>query len=168
MATFFIFGSLWFWLLSVIAVVFVMYHVENDDEGSSVIATVGLIAFLLLCYFMGNDASFKNFFMYAKENPGIVLSGIILYFVLGTVWSFVKWYIYIKKEKARKGSSFDVNHYKLGDYDNSSKILSWMSYWPLSLIWNFIDQPIKRTFKWIMLSMEKRYDAIVKNIANEK
>jgi hypothetical protein len=117
---------------------------------------------------MGNDASFKNFFMYAKENPGIVLSGIILYFVLGTVWSFVKWYIYIKKEKARKGSSFDVNHYKLGDYDNSSKILSWMSYWPLSLIWNFIDQPIKRTFKWIMLSMEKRYDAIVKNIANEK
>lgn len=43
-----------------------------------------------------------------------------------------------------------------------------MSYWPFSLVWNFIDQPIKRTFKWIMLSMEKRYDAIVKNIANEK
>ncbi len=33
--------------------------------------------------------------------------------------------------------------------DHKAQILGWMIYWPWSLIWTLINDPVKRAFKWI-------------------
>jgi len=33
--------------------------------------------------------------------------------------------------------------------DHKGQILGWMTYWPWSLAWTLLDDPVKRAFKWI-------------------
>jgi len=38
--------------------------------------------------------------------------------------------------------------------DNKARIMRWMMFWPWSLVWTLINDPIKKLFKWIYRSIQ--------------
>lgn len=47
--------------------------------------------------------------------------------------------------------------------DNKALIVSWISYWPLSLIGTLLNNPFRRFFEWIYESVSGFYDKITAN-----
>jgi hypothetical protein len=170
METFFAFGTLWFWVLATIFLIYLIFCIEGDEDYGGTGATVGLAIFLGLLYFMGNKSGFHGFFDYAKDHPGVVIGCIASYFVLGTVWSIVKWFFYLKKEKKLRGSE-DFQYKVLHGYytlsEKTGKIISWMSYWPFSFAWTFFDEPVKKAFETIAERLEGVYNRIAIKISKD-
>lgn len=51
--------------------------------------------------------------------------------------------------------------------DNKAKIVSWISYWPLSLIGTLLNDPFRRFFEWVYESVSGVYDKITKRLQNK-
>lgn len=88
LGAFFVFGTLWFWVISVTFFGLMIYWTEGD---SNFFAGIGLIAFV---YVM---ASVNDFSIVA--NPLLWAKWVAIYFALGTVWSFIKWFSYLHRVK---------------------------------------------------------------------
>lgn len=50
---------------------------------------------------------------------------------------------------------------------HKSLIISWISYWPLSVIGTLLNNPFRRLFEWIYDSLSGLYDRIADNHKNE-
>lgn len=173
METFLLVGSVWFWIFFTIWLIATAILVEwnDDDVNSGTAATAIFTIFLVLLYFMGNKSLFREVFDYMRTNPGIVISGALIYLGAGTVWSIGKWYFFLKKKKEFWGKQSFKSQFKDGKYDvskNSGMLIRWMSYWPLSLAWTTIDQPVKRMFALILERLNGVYAKIAKNIAEDE
>jgi hypothetical protein len=48
--------------------------------------------------------------------------------------------------------------------DNKSRIMRWMSFWPVSMLWSFLDDFIKRVFKTIYHRISSFLQRISDNI----
>jgi hypothetical protein len=44
--------------------------------------------------------------------------------------------------------------------DHKAKILTWMTYWPWSMVWTLINDPVKRLFKYIYRSIQELLQSI--------
>ena len=51
--------------------------------------------------------------------------------------------------------------------DNKAKIVSWIGYWPLSLIGTLLNDPFRRFFEWIYESVSGVYDKITTRQKNK-
>lgn len=51
--------------------------------------------------------------------------------------------------------------------ENKAKIVSWISYWPLSLIGTLLNDPFRRFFEWVYESVSGIYDKITKRLQNK-
>ena len=80
---FFVFGTLWFWVVSVTFFGLMIYWTEDD---SNFFAGIGLTAFVWTM------ASVNGFSLLAS--PWLWAKWAAIYFVIGTVWSFLKWLSY--------------------------------------------------------------------------
>jgi hypothetical protein len=85
---FFVFGTLWFWVVSVAFFGLMIYWTEDD---SNFFAGIGLAASVWTM------ASVNDFSIIA--NPMLWVKWAAIYFVLGTVWSFLKWFSYLHRVK---------------------------------------------------------------------
>jgi len=88
LGAFFVFGTLWFWIVSVSFFGLMIYWTEDD---SNFLAGIGLAAFVWTM------ASVNDFSIIA--NPWLWVKWAAIYFVLGTVWSFLKWFSYLHRVK---------------------------------------------------------------------
>ena len=48
--------------------------------------------------------------------------------------------------------------------DNKRRILTWMAYWPWSMFWTVLNDPVKRLFKYIYAKMKAVYQKIVDRV----
>lgn len=85
---------------------------------------------------------------------------IVLYLLVGVLWSVVKWYFYVndrarehKRRKAKFGSQYSERGYGQITVpqvnEHKSDIIRWMTYWPFSLIFTLINDPFRRLFEFI-------------------
>ena len=90
---FFVFGTLWFWVVSAAFFGLMIYWTEDD---SNFFAGIGLAAFVWTM------ASVNGFSIIAS--PWLWAKWAAIYFVIGTVWSFFKWvsYSYKVRDQLRK------------------------------------------------------------------
>lgn len=88
LGAFFVFGTLWFWIVSAAFFGLMIYWTEDD---SNFFAGIGLAAFVWTM------ASVNGFSIIA--NPMLWVKWAAIYFALGTVWSFIKWFSYLHKAK---------------------------------------------------------------------
>jgi len=110
--------------------------------------------------------------MYIVYNPGIVVFGVVAYIILGVLWSFCKWYMYLKDYKRE----FDTYHAKwktdnptpessrINPKENKSRLISWMAYWPLSACWFIMHKPFTRLYNWIFEKVSKTYQQIADKV----
>ena len=165
----FLFGTLWFWLLIGIEIIIIISSLEQDKVNS-----LGWLSFLVvlgILYFCGNAHHFNDFFQYTIQHPIVSVLFFLGYLIAGTVWSFVKWYVYLKKKATKYVINQSDNSY-IWDTDFKAKsqkqrILNWMMYWPFSLVWTVIDQPFKKAFLYIYNSIENKYQSIGDNILKD-
>lgn len=166
-ATLFLFGTLWFWVLSFVFIGFIVYTLEDEDPSAwPYILTVG---FICLTYWMGNRDAYKEIFSYLINNPSVLVLCFAGYLISGAVWSLVRWFLYLKGLSLDTYESGKVKHSKdkFEVSTNKGRITNWMIYWPFSLVWTFIDEPIKKSFKWIYSKLEGKYRKISENITKD-
>lgn len=168
----FAFGTIWFWTLIAIASFVLMATIEHEKGW---LATFTIIGTLLLVHYGMDKQLFGSMF----AHPLITGSCVLGYFLVGAAWGVVKWWFFVKSQReaydeARKlfaehrskpkvqPPERDWNYYtSAGGYcgiyfnykpkpkDFKSRIMMWMTYWPWSMVWTVINDPIRKAFRAI-------------------
>jgi hypothetical protein len=163
MASIFLFGSVMFYVLLFIAVIVLIVATELEEPNSWLFWTVPITIGLL--YIGGNSNAIKSSLVYISENPGQIILYILFYLIAGTIWSFVKWYLYLvdrREYHLKRSYGYDKENYSLNQ--NKERILNWMLYWPLSAFWMLINRPMKKMFQWIIKTFGAQYQKISDNV----
>lgn len=166
---FLIFGTLWFWIAAIIFAAVVVVAIDNDR---GLLATVALLAFVAALVLFGDF----NPFPWLMRHPWAGVLLILAYFAIGAGWAIVKWWFYCTdmarkyrearfrfleqngvqgdaipdhlREKWRENSRFS-DRGPPNVRQNKSRIMLWMTYWPFSMFWTLLNDPIRRVFRHI-------------------
>lgn len=174
-------------LFSLIAI-WLVWATEAEEGGSAFFAAI-FISILGILKF----GSFAAFFEYIKDNPLSIVLLIILYTVIGTVWSAFKWFLFVRDEAktlndeiSKKGRQQVANDRQKGHWENPTisskdildsnfvllspkvkehkeKITTWIMLWVPSVLWFLLNDPIRRLANWIYDRMQKAYQTISDN-----
>jgi hypothetical protein len=90
----FAFGTLWYFILTAVWLIALLWCVEKEN---SIGSGIWVLVYLCFLQFLAKVSFVDQVF----HRPGTSLLWILGYFVIGFVWSFVKWWIYVHK-KAEK------------------------------------------------------------------
>ena len=162
MGLIFLAGTFWFWLLLITASILIIATTEIEESNSWGIAV--LLVTLGLLYFCNVEA-FRNAAVYLTTHPVTIILSILGYLILGTAWSFVKWYLYLTNIKLdlktrMEESGWRWEEYRFSALYNKERIINYMIYWPLSGLWTLVDEPIRKSFKRIFAALETTYQKI--------
>lgn len=166
-------GGVLFWILVAIVCIWLFVAVEYEKWGW---ATISVIATFALLGWLG-DFSIWNV---AVNHPLLAVACAGGYVLLGIGWSFGKWYFFVLNMRdkhleavarlkgllAHRGKAFarDVNrrtgYEKPVAKEHKGRILTWMIYWPWSLVWTILNDPIKKFFKYIFRKLQATYQRI--------
>ena len=204
-----IFGGFWFWAMSGIAFFIIMAFAENENN-------IG--AFITLCIFIlaMEYADAINFVDAIKADPWFFVKWTALYFVIGSVWSIIKWFSYVRNlasefgkhklkylQRCNDSGQREINvdgdtitlpefkidistpipeelmqHFKRylksergyirSEYDdiipsaanNKDRIVTWIVWWPTSLLWTLINDPIRKLAEKIYAGLQGVYSKI--------
>lgn len=152
-------GSVLFWILIGIVGVLLFVAVEYERAGW---ATISVVATLALLAWLG------NFSLRAiiKGNPLMAFAFLAAYIIIGFVWSFGKWYFYVRNmraqyDEAKKEGLRIISYYNKPDINkNKARALTWAIYWPWSMVWTLINDPIKNLFKYFFRRLQAVYQKI--------
>lgn len=176
---FFIFGTLWFWLLlAVVGIVITVYLEagENGKDTNGTGATLTLIGFGIVYYFMGSSEHIRNIFQYIMHHPLTIFGYLGAYYGVGVGWSIVKWYFYLKFKAAELSEELDeeLDKYTRMDYlpskfkisarDKKGTIIAWMTYWPFSVLWTMVHKFVRQAFQFLYIKFEGVYNSISKRV----
>jgi len=156
MLTLFMVGTFWFFFLLGAAFITLLAIMENSKNPGSW-TTFSLIVLGTILYFLGAKDFVLEIISYPKYHPGYFLAGFAGYYIGGFLYAFMKWYYYLKSAYERGAR----NSY--GKYDaknNKGMIIAWATYWPISIIWTVINQPVKRLFGFL-------FDKIIDKFQNQ-
>lgn len=167
------------WILLAIFVASMFYNVEYE-KGFSATATMVIasgIAYVLYDF---------NVISYFLANIKTVLVWFIGYLLIGTIWSIIKWYMYViaaknflianKFVKFRSALGENKEFLFRGSWQsvppkflsNKARFMIWLIYWPISFVWTMINDPVKMAFEWIYSklgsSMQKISDKVFEDI----
>jgi hypothetical protein len=84
-------GALWWYVLSGAWLIWMIWAVDHERIFGSAFALVLYLVFLQFISRVGMEQVF------IKYHPGAVLVTILLYVVLGVVWSFFKWWLHVNE-----------------------------------------------------------------------
>jgi len=128
-------------------------------------ATVALVAATLALWWIGVPV-----LEWGSNHRTELIWGSVFYLPIGTGWAFFKWYLKLidKREMLReqKDSWFKkwypgqdstkekdwkehVNDAKPSPKYHKEQIMTWLTYWPLSVFWTVFDDFVKRVAKAI-------------------
>lgn len=169
-----------FYCLLLLLVIHLVVYTERDYTVSPLISML-VIAFLVTLKF---DA-FNEVLQYIKDNPVGVSLSIVSYFIIGTIWSIFKWFLFIKEEakfldekikkhskeyvaKDESTSKISSNDLLLANFSQlapkvteyKEKITTWIILWVPSFIWFMINDPIRRVSNWIYNRLINLYQVI--------
>lgn len=130
-----------FWLPALLWVA-VMLGMMDFDSGKG--ATVATAAFAGAMYFLGE----WNPFPYLHSHLWDVVAYVASYVAIGAMWSLAKWVLYSMgqlREYKRRGFG-SAKDYRPIAAKHKADILVWMSWWPFSMTWTLLDDPLRRLF----------------------
>ena len=172
-APIFVFGSVAFYALLLVATIAFFFCAENDDTPGWTV--FGVTAFLLAWLLFGNLWSL------AKEHPWQIVVDVAAWVAIGMVWSFPRWFIFLKRVLKEYNESHAAylagsNQYvstpnneagwiKIGsdrfvmDYGmswkddaiqppafapNRKRLVAWVALWPWSFVWTFAREVVMK------------------------
>lgn len=184
---FFVMGGFWFWSLLALEFILLIWFVEQEWGWASWWSLVG---FIVMIHLFGD----AKLLIYIKDDPQIIIYGMLAYIGIGFVWSTLKFRFALSKYRDKiddlrdkwKERGNDVNDDKgwrkyLSDntsqYDvpkfseYKDKIVFWWAYWPPSLLWtlchDFVERFFKELFKLVQKFYRQLFDATVGKVIQE-
>lgn len=163
-------GTLWFWLLLLVATIFVIISTESRWGGTG--ATMTMLITLVLLYFFGAKQIIDSVFTFMSERPSIALSFIFIYFGAGVLWSISKWYLHVQKNKEEALSEIEKGYDRyistsVDVTNNKGKIISWMCYWPFSLLWTVLNDPMRKVFEQLFKQTRRIFESMSEKAKKE-
>lgn len=92
------------------------------------------------------------------SSPWLFALNAFLYVAVGIGWSIAKWWLYIKEKRVKRGDMWASSDFNPAY--NKDRIMTWLMYWPFSLVWTILDQPIVRFYKWVYRKVSGVYEYI--------
>lgn len=166
MMTLFTLGTIAFWVLLVITITTVVGLVENNQN---FLADIILTISLIILYKFGCHDFIAGIFSWIATHPLYAVLSILLYFILGTGFSIIKWTLFLidgLSNLIKMGYSYDPYKWMASRY--KSRIMHWMMYWPILGLWTVFSNPIVKGFKRIYdnieIYLQSISDKIMKNV----
>lgn len=174
----FILGAVGWWFVTVAIFILLLIFVDKIFWGWS---TTCLIAYIMILQFVSK----VDVLGFILHHPIKILLYIVGYFLIGTVWSLIKWWLYIRKtlEKVLKNklerdkrfgvvettieerrNDLEINKPTLDE--NKGRISMWIIYWPFSLILSLIDDFVKRIAHEIVELLRRLYQGMIDKAFN--
>ncbi len=134
-------------------------------------STLSLVAFGLLVHFFCG----VNLIDFVKVNYLTIVLYSVYYVGVGVLWSFPKWYFYLRSVKTIITESRDsyknerdwlsYNEQRFGGIPprvgrHKAKIISWIAYWPFSILWTLLDDLLTKIVTEIYNSLSGLYQKI--------
>ena len=177
------YGTAWFWAFVAALSIIITWIVNSDEEedDDNPVGWVALIALSIatgLAYFFGLKQEIRDLVKFVLTSPGFVAWVCLAYVAVGAVWSVVKWYFYLTNRR-RLMSDSEVR----GMYDEEGKlidskiprasrhkalIMMWMTWWPASFAWTYVNDPIRRVFREVFARMERTFDGISRRVMSAR
>jgi hypothetical protein len=181
MAELFVFGTLWFWLLTAIALFFTGWIAEESGIG----ATICLIFYVGLLHFGGN-----NIVSLILAQPWVVVALFAGYFVLGTVWGVLKWAIYVRGKRdelidkirnfcTSRNMPFNLpidkdlwdaycKHHTVEGipkiHEHKTLFMRWVGFWPLNLVFTLFNDLFRNICRHIYYSLAQHLQQMADRI----
>lgn len=163
--------GLWFWVAIFAVSALIIWGVEADNGAGTTAAA--LAGGALLWYFTGA----VPLLWYLRDHWTTILVCILGYIVLGACWGVAKWWFFLHNkgdEYEAQRASFqkawnDATEQFKTSYKNDYKewiasskgypptflhhkadFTFWMAWWPFSMFWTLINDPLKRIYRFIV------------------
>lgn len=81
------------------------------------------------------------------------------YIIAGVVWSFFKYYSYIREGKRR-----GVSKVSFASMDNTERAITWTAYWPISIGIHVLGDGVYKMFRWVYDQVSGVYDSILERV----
>jgi hypothetical protein len=177
-----VYGTALFWGLAVLetALLFSALDDEGDDYGGA-IAAASLLIILLLFQFKSDTRPFT----YLWTHKGTVAIGAIAYLVIGGVWSIAKWW-FVETNAFRRVKEDFLDRHRIAGQEiptvhkaawaeqivreksnprrSQKRFMSWIAYWPWSLAWTLVNDPLKRIARRIYNQLLSTYQRITDRV----
>jgi hypothetical protein len=156
--------GLWFWALAGVIILAAIVSVENEKfTVTTPIVVIGIAALIWL-------SGASNVLGWARENIATIIAGVAIYLVVGVIYGVIRYMFYVHKIADRltdwaKDYGYNVSaltksqaasfaarerlaNFPLKVSDSKSRIIFWGIYWPFSMPWTLINEPVKRFFNF--------------------
>lgn len=179
-------GTTLFWAFCIVPFLLLCYLVENEKHVGAAITTIvtAILALMLL------DRSAFTWLLdnYLVVIVGYIAAGILwgggrwIFYV----WRYLDAYrtvraSFLKQTSAETvtkenkkdfqkalaaesysllGQRYDLTLEKPRALDNKARIIFWMTYWPASMVWTFLNDPVQRLFRFIFRRLVGVFDGI--------
>jgi hypothetical protein len=153
-------SSFWWWAMTVVGLILFLVSAKNDWFFWP---SFYMCVYITVMHFFMGSAFFHNI----SENPWNLFIYGGGYLVIGTLWSFYKWYRvareYVKgyNEQADKGFSYSGVS-KPRASESIERISAWIVYWPSSVIIFFFEDFLANLVEGIV----NKFQGIYKRIEN--
>lgn len=144
-------------LLGITLALFFAILIGTLHEAYSV-NTVSLIIYGALFWWL-KDFNYTDFLV---NNWTWILLGIVIYFLVGFIWSLHKWRLLCKREFKKYNNRKPL----IAHYDD--KIIGWMSYWPMSMLVYVLGDLVRDAFHTILERTYGLYEKIADHYFQDK
>lgn len=174
--------TVWEWSILIIAYIITTACVENEK---GFWAFVTLLIATVIVVFPTDEHAFR-LLHFALVHPGKIALFIVGYFLIGTLWGVIKWFLYVTHQfeiynevkqhflRYHGGGGSELTpalalEFRNANYnliaipqvrDHKRNIYLWVTYWPFSSLWTFINDPIRRLFHFIYKRIQGALQAI--------
>ena len=154
-----------FWIVAAIGFLTIMVSVDYEAFGFTTLAFVITVALLL---WLGHAHPID----WALAHRNEIILAVVAYFVVGIVWGIVKWFFHLmsirdKLVEYRRNNNIkseglsveQISDFKSLNrlyedippkaFKSKHRILFWMAYWPFSMPWTLVNEPVKRFFSFV-------------------
>jgi hypothetical protein len=154
----------WFWLYLIVSCSFLFTWAYKDEY---TLCTLDVLVFLLLFSITGKIDVFGTLH-YVRDNPAIIVAGVLAYGLIGTMWARLKWQLLLRKLKTRVDAERPTNpekvlaevpyalrlegfkmvdgKLKLSVDHYRSRIIGWMAYWHVSAVMWLVGDFLRDVF----------------------
>lgn len=160
--------TFWFWILLTTTILPITYFINRNEENDGSRATFLLVLSTILFFALGNIKLFFEILDFISLNPTTILLYVIPYLILGIIWSFIKWYLFLLSEKKRyllEKDTYKNRELIIPQATNyKSDITMWIFYWIFSLLFTLFHDWVYYIWKRIRLRLDFFYNKISEKV----
>lgn len=183
--------TFWFMVPSFIIFCILLFCAAEENPGLAVIVTVIYLALIQIC-------SNVNIIEWISLNTWTFIKYVILYVIIGVVFSVAKFWFYLMEKRRMfdmkfrefldkrgildKGYTFknlpgeytsdcymEMRNYELPDiYQSTRHITFWMGYWPIVGLWTLINNPLKWLWEELKHQLSQLFQSTHKKILGDR